>query len=244
MVLCGVVVQLCARQRVDRRGWQGDICPVGAVGLCGLGPCFGLFLLSSLPTWKYSGCNDKTWLENLHALPIQFSRLIKSFSYGPKSNCSYFTINTSDGHEKNSFFLVLGVYLLQFKVLLCCCCHNSTPKAAAWKGGFRASDWTQRFQGSAETGDKWPDVVLSSSPPSIPPMKPGWNMSAFSASSLSAALMEVCGSVFHFPFLHNISQQESEDQQEWEDDENRRLKTELWWCISQQIFISSFELCR
>lgn len=107
------------------------------------------------------------------------------------------------------FFFPFSVYLtrvyLHFKAPALC--HNSTPEAWAWKRGFRATDWTQRFirnRQAERQRDKWLHSAVSSSPLSIPPLKGGWNMFAFRTSAWTEALMEVCGSLFHLCCLQNV----------------------------------------
>lgn len=51
MVLAGIMVNLCARQGVNRGRGQGNIGPVGAIGFAGLGSGLGLLFLSSLSTY-------------------------------------------------------------------------------------------------------------------------------------------------------------------------------------------------
>lgn len=51
MVLVGIMVDLCARQGVDRGRGQGNIGPVGPIGFAGLGSGLGLLFLPSLSTY-------------------------------------------------------------------------------------------------------------------------------------------------------------------------------------------------
>ena len=55
MVVRGVVVHLCAWERVHRWGWQRHVGPAGAVALGGLASALGLLFLPCLPT-----CNGTT----------------------------------------------------------------------------------------------------------------------------------------------------------------------------------------
>lgn len=52
MMLVGVMVHLCARERVDRGRGQGNMGPVGPVGFRGFGAGLGLFLLPTFSTFK------------------------------------------------------------------------------------------------------------------------------------------------------------------------------------------------
>lgn len=122
MVLWGVVVHLRAWKRVDRRGRQWNVCPVGAIHLGGLGVCFGLLLLSTFPTYNSNkleilirACtqNGVTWFGNFHAFTLK-----KTLIYSPhnvclklsvlsegccnanvKCNCLYFSIYNSSLHN-------------------------------------------------------------------------------------------------------------------------------------------------
>lgn len=51
MVLVGIMVDLCARQGVDRGRGQGNIGPVGPIGFARLGSGLGLLFLPSLSTY-------------------------------------------------------------------------------------------------------------------------------------------------------------------------------------------------
>lgn len=51
MVLIGIVVNLCARQGVNRGRGQGNIGPVGPIGFAGLGSSLDLLFLPSLSTY-------------------------------------------------------------------------------------------------------------------------------------------------------------------------------------------------
>lgn len=79
MVLIGIMLHLCARERMNRGRREGDIGPAGPIGFSGFGSSLCFFLLSSLPTY-----NRTQWI--LETQPLEAadskeneSKLIQKF---------------------------------------------------------------------------------------------------------------------------------------------------------------------
>lgn len=51
VVLIGIMVNLCARQGVNRGRGQGNVGPAGTIGFAGLGSGLGLLFFPSLSTY-------------------------------------------------------------------------------------------------------------------------------------------------------------------------------------------------